>query len=162
MFWAFENSIFQFFASFWVVKLKSFSGKVRQGVQNYLTQNLVIGHFLENCFEASLSWKTNVVSVWKKHFSIICKCLSHEVEINFWESDGKRWNIFQSKSCHSTLPRKWFWSYLELKNECSEHLKRPFSSFLQNFEWRSWNHFLRKRGKTLNTILIKTWSKEAS
>ena len=27
--------------------------------------------------------------------------------------------------------RKWFWGYLELKNECSERLKRVFFSFLQ-------------------------------
>ena len=38
--------------------------------------------------------------------------------------------------------RKWFWSYLQLKNECSERLKRSFFSFLQIFEWRSGNHFL--------------------
>ena len=32
MFWEFENGIFQFFADFWVTKLKPFSGKVRQNV----------------------------------------------------------------------------------------------------------------------------------
>ena len=58
---AFEKGIFQIFASFWVTKLKPFSGKVRQSVQNYSKQNLVIGSSLENGFEATLSSKTNVV-----------------------------------------------------------------------------------------------------
>ena len=42
MFQGFEKSIFQFFASFCVTTLKPFSGHVRQSVQNYLNQNLVI------------------------------------------------------------------------------------------------------------------------
>ena len=137
MLWAFEKSIFQFFASFWVTKLKPFSGKVRQSVQNYLNQNLVIGSFLENGFEATLSSKTNVLSVWKEHFSVFCKFLSDEVETIFWESEAKCSKLFRSKFGHRKLLRKWFWSYLELKNECSERLKRAFFSFLQIFEWRS-------------------------
>ena len=80
MFWAFEKSIFQFYANFWVTKLKPFSGKVRQSVQNYFNQNLVIGNFLKNDFEATLSSKTNVVSVWKGHFSDFYKFLSDEVK----------------------------------------------------------------------------------
>ena len=77
MLWAFEKSIFQFFASFWMTKLKPFSGKVRQSVQDCLNQNLVIGSLLEKGFEATLSSKTNVVSVWKEHFSVFCKFLSN-------------------------------------------------------------------------------------
>ena len=68
MFWAFEKCISQFFPNFWVTKLKPFSGKVRQSIQNYLNQNLVIGSFLENGFEATLTSKTSVVSAWKEHF----------------------------------------------------------------------------------------------
>ena len=45
MFWAFQKSIIQLFATFWVMKLKAFSGKVKQNVQNYLNQNLVIVSF---------------------------------------------------------------------------------------------------------------------
>ena len=67
MFWAFEKGIFQFFANFWVTKLKPFSGKVRQSFEDYLNQNLVIGSFLENGFEATLTSKTSVVSAWKEH-----------------------------------------------------------------------------------------------
>ena len=81
MLWAFEKWIFQFFANFWVTKLKPFSGKVRQSIQNYWNQNLIIGSFLENGFEATLSSKTNVVSVWKVHFSVFCKFLSDELNL---------------------------------------------------------------------------------
>ena len=133
MLWAFEKSIFQFFANFWVTKLKRLSGKMRQRVQNYLNQNLVIRTFLENGFGATLSSKANLLSVWKKHFSVFCKFLSDEVETIFWESEAKHSKLLKSKFDHRKLLRKWFWSYLELKNECSERLKRAFFSFLANF-----------------------------
>ena len=145
----------QFFASFWVSKLKHFSGKVRQSVQKYLNQNLVTESFLEKCFEAILSSKMNVLNVWKEHFSVIYKCLSDENQTTLWESDGKRWKIFQSKSGHRKLPRKWFWSYLELKSECFDEsmpLKRAFLRFLQIFEWKIWNHFLGQLGSASKTI----------
>ena len=147
MFWAFEKSIFQFFANFWVTKLKPFSWKVRPSVQNYLNRNLVIGSFLENGFEATLSSKTNVVSVWKEHFSVFCKFLSDEVETIFWESEAKHSKLFKSKFGHRKLLRKLFWSYLYLKKERPERLKKRFWIFLQIFERRSWNHFLGKWGK---------------
>ena len=141
VFWAFGKAILQFFAGFCVTKLKPSSGKVKQSIQNYLNQNLVIESFLENGFEATLSWKTNVVSVWKEHFSVFCKFLSDEVKTTFWENEAKGSKLFKSKFGHRKLLRKWFWSYFELKNECCDCLKRAFFSFLQIFEWRSWNHF---------------------
>ena len=152
IFWAFEKSIFQFFANFWVTKLKPFSGKVRQSFQNYLNQNLVIGSFLENGFEATLSSKTNVLSVWKEHFSVVCKFFSGEVETVFREREANCSNLFKSKFWHKYLLRKWFWSNLELKNEYCERLKRTFSSFLQIFKWGSWNHLQGKWGKAFKTI----------
>ena len=152
IFWAFEKSIFQSFPSFWVKKLKPFSSKVRQSVQTYLNQNLLIGSFLENGFGATLSSKTNILGVWKGHFSVFCKFLSDEVETIFRESEAKHLRLFKSKFGHKKLIRKWFRSYLELKNECCERLKRAFFSFLQVFEWRSWNHFLGKWGKAFRTI----------
>ena len=50
----FENDTFQFFANFWVTKLKPFSGKVRLSVENCLSENLIVASFLENGFEATL------------------------------------------------------------------------------------------------------------
>ena len=94
-FWAFEKDIFQgFFTNFWVTKLKPFSGKVRKSVQNCLNQNLVIGSFFKNGFEATLSSKTNVLSVWEGDFLVFCKFLSDKVETVFWENE--------------TIPRKHF------------------------------------------------------
>ena len=152
MFWAFEKTIFQFLVIFWVTKLKPFSRKVRQSFQNYLNQNLVIGSFLENGFQATLSSKTNVLSVWKKHFSIFCKFLSNEVETIFRETEPKRSKLFKSKFGRRKFLRKWFWSYLEVESECSERLKKPYFSFLQIFEWRRWKRFLGKGGKAFDTI----------
>ena len=134
------------------MKLKLFAGKVGQSVKIYRNQNSVIRTFLENGFGSTLSSKTNVLSVWKKHFLVFCKFLSDEVETIFRESEAKLWKLFKSKFGHRKFVRKWFRSYLELKNECPERLKETFFSFLQIFEWRSWNHFHGKWGKAFKTI----------
>ena len=143
-FWAFEKVIFQVFGNFGVTKLKPFFGKVRQRVQSYLNQNVIIGIFLENGFQATLSWKTNVLKVWKGHFSFFCKFLRDEAETVFWESETKPSKVFKSKFGHTQLLRKSFSSYVELKNECSEGLKRAFFIFFQIFEWPSWKRFVWK------------------
>ena len=197
---------FSVFVHFWVTKLRLFSGKLKQSVQSYLNQNLVIGSFLENGFEATLSSKRNVLSVWKGAFSVFSKVLGDQVETIFWKTQAKRPKLFKSKVGHRKLLGKWFWSHLHLKKECYERLKRsffsfctffcdevetifwesetehlrqfkskfghrkflkkwfcsyldlknevswclkrPFSSFLQRFEWRSWNYFLASWGGT--------------
>ena len=152
MFWVFEKYIFQFFASFWVTKLKPFSGKWKQSLQIYLNQNLGIRTFLENGFVATLSSKRNVVSVWKRHFPVFCEFLSGESEAIFWEGEAKHSKLFKSTFGHKNLLRKWFWSYLKLKNECCERLKRAFFSFLEIFEGQNWNRFLGKRGNAAKTF----------
>ena len=152
MFWAFEKSIFQFFANFGVTKLKPFSGTVRQSLKNYLNQSLVIRGFLENGFQDTASSKTNVLSVWKGHFPVFRKFLSDEVENLFWEIRAKRLKLFKSKFGHGKLIGKWFWGYRDLKNECSERLIRAFFSFLQIFEWRSRNYFLGQWDKAFQTV----------
>ena len=133
MLWAFEKDIFQCFANFSVTKLKPFSGKVRKSLQTYLNANLVIKSFLENCFEATLSSKTNVVSVWKMRFSVFCGFFSDKIETIFWESEARYSKLFKSKFGHMKLPRKWFWRYFKLKSECFERLKSAFFRFLQIF-----------------------------
>ena len=70
------------------------------------------------------------------------------------KSEEKYQKLSQSKFGHRKLLRKWFWSYCELKNECSERLKRAFFSFLQIFEWWSWNHFLGKRDSASKTFFV--------
>ena len=149
---AFEKSISQFFADFWVTKLKPFSEKVEERIQSYLNKNLVSRSFLENGFEATLSSKRNIVSLWKGHFTVFCKFLRDPVEITFRESEAKRPKLFKSKFGHQKFLRKWFWSYLELKKEYCEPLERTFYSFLQVSAWPSWNHFQGKWSKASETI----------
>ena len=122
---------FRFFANFWVTKLKPFSEKMKQSVPKYLNQNLVIASFLENSFQGTLSSKTNVLSISKGRFLVYCRFLSDEVETIFCESEAKRLKVFKSRFGHMMLLRNWLWSYLELKNECSERFKMAFFSFLE-------------------------------
>ena len=152
MFWAFEKGIFQFFYKVCVTKLKQFSWKLRENVRSYLDQKLIKGSFLENGFEGILSSKTNVPSVWKRHFSVFCKFLSDKVEIVFWENEAKQSKLFKSKTDHMNFLRKWFWSYLELKSEYSGCLKRAIFNFLEIFEWHRRHRFLGKWGKAFRTI----------
>ena len=154
MLWIFENAIFTIFANFWAAKsTKLFSGKVRQSIQNCLNQNLVIGSFLENGFGASLSSKTSVVSVWKRHFTIFLKCLSDQVETIFWQSEAKCSNLFKSKFGHRKLPRIWFWYYLEFKNECSERLKKAFFQFFAKFWMMKLKRFSGKVRESVENFL---------
>ena len=147
MFWRFEKSIFQFFANLWVTKLKPFSGKGGESVKIYLNQNLFIRTFFENGFGGTLRSKTNVLSVWKNHISVFGNFLSDEVETICKESEANLSKLFKSKFGHRKLLRKSFWSYLYLKKERPERLKKRFSIFLQIIERRNWNHFLGKWGK---------------
>ena len=130
MLWVFEKDSFQIFPKCWVTKLQPFAGKVSQSVQNYWNQSLIIGKFLENGFEAISSSKRNVVSIWKGQFSVVSKVFSDKVESSFWASELKRSKLFKSKFGHRKLRRNRFWSYFELKNKCSKHLKKSFFSFL--------------------------------
>ena len=156
MFWAFDNGVFNFFAHFSVNNLKMFLGKAMQSIQNCKKSKLDLESILENGFEATLrakadvqnlwvmklklltvSSKANVLHVWKGNFSVFWKFLIDEVETVFWETEAKRSKLFKSKFGHRELVKKWFWSYLELKNEWFEHLKMALFSFLRIFEWRS-------------------------
>ena len=123
------RALFSFLQVFWVIKLKAFSGKVRQNIKSYLNQNLIIRNFLEKFFEANLSSRTNVLSVWKRHFSFFIKFLSDEVELFFWENETKCSSLHKSKFGHMKLFRKWFWGYLELKTNVLSVWKEHFSVF---------------------------------
>ena len=146
------------FYNFWVTKLKPFSMKVRQRVQNYLNQNLIIESFLENGFEAPLRSKTNVMSIWKGYISFFRKFLSGEVETIFRENKAKGSKLFKSKFRHRNLLTKLPWSFLEFHKQYCVCLNIAFLSFLQISYWGRWNHFLAKWGKEFKIISIKIWS----
>ena len=90
-----------------------------------LSQKMVSILSLKNFRETEWSFETL--------FPDFCKYLSDEVEIISKESEAKRSKLFKSNFSHRNLLRKCSWSYLELKNECHERLKKAFSSFLKIF-----------------------------
>ena len=112
-----------------------FLGKWGKALKTIYNQNLVIGSFLENGFEGTLSSKTNVLRVWKGHFSVF-------LQIFEWQS----WNRFKGKWDNVFLKLPW------TKKRMSEGLKMAFFQFLQIFVWRSWNRFLGKWSKGFNSI----------
>ena len=67
----------------------------------------------------------------KWYFSDFLQFFSEKVETIFWESEAKHQKLFKSIG-HRKLFRKRFLRYLELKNECSECLKRAFSVFCKS------------------------------
>ena len=73
---------------------------------------------------------------------------------------GKRGKPLETVYLKRKHFRKWFWSYIQIKNECFECLQMEFFTFLQIFEWQSWNCFLGKasqRNKNyLNPKLVIT------
>ena len=56
---------------------------------------------------------------------------SDEVETNFQESETEFSRPIKFKVGDRKLSRKLFWSDLEIKNECLEHLEREIFSYLQ-------------------------------
>ena len=130
MLWVFEKDSFQILPNCWVTKLQPFAEKVSKSVQNYWNQSLIIGRLLENGFEATLRSKRNVVSIWKGQFSVFSKVFSDKIQSIFCVSELKRSKPFKSKCGQRKLHRNRFWSYFELKNECSKHLKKSFFGFL--------------------------------
>ena len=165
MFWAFGKSIFQFFAKFSLKKLKPFLGEVRQRIQSYLNQSLVIGSFLENSFEAILSSKMSVVIVWKEQCSVLCKFLSDKVERISWESEARRWTLFISKFGHKSFVENGFEATLSWNTNVLSLWKEHFSVFckflsdeVETICWKSytkrWRLFKSKFGPRK---LLKNW-----
>ena len=153
---AFGNGAFDLFANFWVTKLKLFSGKVRQSIEDYLNPKLVIGSISEICFEANLRSKRMSWAFGKSifHFFEIFEWWSLKPFIGKARQSVK--NILDPKVGHMKIFRKWFWSYLQLKTKCSEPLKMAFFSFLQIFKRWSWNRFLGKWENASKTFFIKS------
>ena len=145
--WAFQNCIFHFFANFSVTKLKPFSGE-NQANKSKLQFKVLTESILENGFEATLRSKPNVVNRWNCHFSVFYNFLGGKVEIIFSESDTKCSILFRLKFSTRKHLKKWFWSYLEFNNACSEPLKMLFLKIFARF----WVTKLGKWGKAFKTI----------
>ena len=104
---------------------------------------MVRGSILENGL--------NVLKLWKYHSSYFHKILSVKVETIFREIKEKCQKLFKSKFSHRKIFKNWFWSYLQLKNECSETWKWHFPLFckylndeVETVFWESEEKFLHK------------------
>ena len=133
--------------------------------QKLFKQNLVMGTFLQDAFEASLNWRINIVDVWKKIcFSFLqffdwrsWKTISEEMRQNvqnYLNQNLVTGSFLEISFCnllgHSSLLVKDFSSFLELKNKYCWCFK--VTCFLQVFDWRSWNHLPKKWRKFFKTI----------
>ena len=85
-------------------------------------------------FEATLKSKTNVLSIWKGHFLIFCKFLNDEVKTILCKIEAKHKNCLHVNLVIGNFFKIGFEANLDLKNKCSEDLKRAFFSFLQTAE----------------------------
>ena len=105
---------------------------------------MVVGNVLENGFEATLGSETNVVNVWKGHFSVFRKLLSDEVETIFWESKAKRSRLlklkfgrgsFQENSIEAKLSCNT--NVLSLWKECLSVFCKFLSDEVESISWKS-------------------------
>ena len=113
IFWAFEKKVWK--------PLKPFSWKVRLSVKIFLNQNLRIRTFFENGFEATLSSKTNVQSVWKEHFQFLA---------NFWVTKLKPFTG-NSRQCYKNFFDKIYFVESILENAFQSWFDQPRQSWLE-------------------------------
>ena len=78
-----------------------------------------------------LELKTDCSECLKRGFFSFLQILSDEVETIFRETEARNQKLLKSKFGHRKLIRKLFCSSLELKNECSEPLKKTLLSFCE-------------------------------
>ena len=90
---------------------------------------MVVGNVLENGFEATLGSETNVVNVWKGHFSVFRKLLSDEVETIFWESKAKRSRLLKLKFGRGSFQE----NSIEAKLSCNTNVLSLWKEYLSVF-----------------------------
>ena len=120
----FEKSMFPFFCKFLSDKTETVFWENEAKRSKVFKSKFGHRKLLRKYFQGTLSSKTNVLSISKGHFLVFCRLLSDELET-------KRLKVFKSRFGHMMLLRNWLWSYLELKNECSERFKMAFFSFFE-------------------------------
>ena len=135
---------FSVFVNSWVMKLKPFSGKARQSLQDQLNSKLVIVSFIGNGFEVTMSWKTNVLRVWNGHFSVFCNIWVRKLKPFSRKVRQNVQNYLNQNLVIGSFLENGFATTLSPKANVLSVLKRAFFNFLEIFEWRSWNRFLGK------------------
>ena len=119
LFWGFKCDTFHIFVNFWGTKLKLFSGKANQNLQNGFILKFASRGILETGFEVTLKSKTNALSVSKWIFYFFCTFFSEQVQKVFKESKAKNTKLCKSEVGHRKDFKKWFWNYLEVKSRCT-------------------------------------------
>ena len=103
---------------------------------NHFLENREVGHrkLFRKWFWSDLEIKNKWSEhIWKGKFSGFWQFLSDEFETILWENKTKFLKLFKSKFGQRNL-RKWFRSFLELKNQYCGHLKIAFFIFFQVFD----------------------------
>ena len=150
--WYFQSYLLKIFdwRRFPEEKIKAF-----KNVKNKTKDQIQIGrgkHFRKR-FWSYLKVKSDCLRVQMWYFSFFfCRFLSYKVETVFKESKSDSSKRFHFKVWERKYFGNRFWSYLEVKNKCSEDLKMKFSIFLIIFQWSSWNCFWEKQGKAHETV----------
>ena len=145
--------LFEYFVLLFRKTVSTLSLKNLQKKQKLLFLNRQIFVFYLKVASKSLSvltQKTNVMNLWKWHFSLFCKFLSNEVETLFWNSEVKPSKLFKSNIGHRKNFRNGLETTLRWKTNVLRVQKWLF--FFENLNWRSWNHFWWKQGKDFKTI----------
>ena len=130
MLWAFEKSIFQLFACFWVTKLRPFSGKVRQSAKIYLNQNLGIRTLLENNFWTNVELKNECCEPLKRAFFSFLQLFERRSWNHFlgkWSNVLK--NLFKSNLGIRIFLENGFGATLSTKTNVVMFWKEYFSVF---------------------------------
>ena len=86
-------------------------------IKNECHEHLVIESFLENSFEAPWGQKWIFWAFQNSIFLVFCKFFIDEFQTIIRENEARHQKLFKSKFGHRNLPREWFWSFFQLKNE---------------------------------------------
>ena len=117
-----------------MTNLKPSSGKVKESIQRYFNQSIVIRSYLENDFEATLSSKMNIVNVWEGHFTVVCKFLRDQVDILSRKLKQSVQSYLNQNLVIESFLENGFEATFSSKTNVVSVSKRAFFNFLQIFE----------------------------
>ena len=105
--------------------------------------------FLVKTHAKILSRKTNVPSVWERHYTFLTNFRAKKLKSFAKKNKTKPSKLLKFKVGHRKPFKKSFWSNVNVRNQWFEGSKMAFFTFLKNFEWQSWSRLV--QGKTLKT-----------
>ena len=111
---------------------------------------------LRNAFEATWKPNMNVLIFWKLYFCFFANFWVTKLKSYSGKSTQKPWDCLDQIFVIGSILKKYFPSYLETRNACSENFKIKLVTFSQIFEWWSWNSLLGKSDKASKGLYIKS------